>query len=127
LPAYQVLHVLDVRRQFMVQACVVKRNFSLSVAARYRGTDAYLAGIDSFVRGQSTHAGTLNRLLNAGALRPRLAQLCWTQGVAIDHGTSRYANREGCLSTMIDFANLRLLCRTYAARLFYGCYSCRSV
>ncbi len=141
-PAHQALHVLDAQRQAMVQAIVVAHDLPLSVVAPYREADAYLASLDPFVRGQSTHAGTLNLLLNAGALRTRLAQLCWADGMAmvgtsanlslsgsrfsvatvdaaviaacdlvVDHGTSRYANNEGRSSTIIDFANLRLLRR----------------
>jgi tRNA A37 threonylcarbamoyladenosine synthetase subunit TsaC/SUA5/YrdC len=140
LPAHQALHVLDARRQAMVHAIVVEHDLPLSVVASYREGHAYLAGLDPFVLAQSTQAGTLNLLLNAGALRTRLAQLCWAHGVAmtgtsanlslsgsrfsvatvdaaivaacdlvIDHGPSRYENREGKSSTIIDFANLRLL------------------
>jgi tRNA A37 threonylcarbamoyladenosine synthetase subunit TsaC/SUA5/YrdC len=140
LPAHQALHLLDARKQAMVQAIVLEHDLPLSVVAPYRAASPYLAGLDPFVLRQSTHAGTLNLLLNAGALRTRLAQICWEQGVAmvgtsanlslsgsrfsvatvdaaviaacdvvIDHGTSRYENHEGKSSTIIDFANLRLL------------------
>lgn len=140
LPAHAALHVLDARKQAMVHAIVVDHDLPLSVVAPYREASPYLAGLDPFVLQQSTHAGTLNLLLNAGALRTRLAQICWEQGVAmvgtsanlslsgsrfsiatvdagviaacdvvIDHGVSRYENREGRSSTIIDFANLRLL------------------
>ena len=140
LPAHQALHVLDAHKQAMVHAIVVEHNLPLSVVAPYREGHAYLAGLDAFVLAQSTHAGALNLLLNAGTLRTRLAQLCWDHGVAmvgtsanlslsgsrfsvatvdtaivaacdvvIDHGVSRYENRDGKSSTIIDFSNLRLL------------------
>jgi hypothetical protein len=123
-----------------VQAIAVEHDLPLSVVAPYREGHAYLGTLDPFVLGQSTHAGTLNLLLNAGALRTRLAQLCWANGVAmvgtsanrsltgsrfrvetvdaavvaacdlvVDHGVSRYENLNGLSSTIIDFANLKLL------------------
>lgn len=140
LPAHDALHLLDAGKRAMVRAIVMEHDLPLSVVAPYREGHAYLAGLDLFVQRQSTRAGTLNLLLNAGALRTRLAQLCWSAGVAmvgtsanlsltgsrfsvtavdaaivaacdlvIDHGTSRYQNRHGQSSTIIDFANLRLL------------------
>ncbi len=138
--AHQALHVLDTGKQAMVRAIVVEHDLPLSVVAPYREGHAYLSALDPFVLRQSTQAGTLNLLLNAGALRTRLARLCWEAGVAmvgtsanlsltgsrfsvatvdagvvaacdlvIDHGTSRYENRAGKSSTIIDFSNLRLL------------------
>jgi tRNA A37 threonylcarbamoyladenosine synthetase subunit TsaC/SUA5/YrdC len=140
LAAHNALHLLDASKRAMVRAIVAEHYLPLSVVAPFRQGHAYLTGLDPLVLAQSTHAGTLNLLLNAGALRTRLAQLCWAKGVAmvgtsanlslsgsrfsvatvdaailaacdlvIDQGTSRYENREGKSSTIIDFENLRLL------------------
>jgi tRNA A37 threonylcarbamoyladenosine synthetase subunit TsaC/SUA5/YrdC len=83
LAAHEALHVLDADKRAMVRAIVVEHDLPLSVVAPCRKDHPYLAGLDSWVLGQSTQAGTLNLLLNAGALRTRLAQLCWAQGVAM--------------------------------------------
>lgn len=138
--AHEALHVLDAEKLAMVRAITQEHDWPLSVVAPCVIEHAYLAQLDPWVLRQSTHAGTLNLLLNAGALRTRLAQLCWDAGVAmvgtsanvslagarfrvadveheilracdvvIDHGVSRYQNNLGRSSTIIDFANLRLL------------------
>ena len=72
---------------------------SLSVVAPYRATHPYLAGLDPGVLEQSTHAGTINLLLNAGALRTALAQLCWQRGVAMV-GTSANLSLTGSRFTV---------------------------
>jgi len=89
-PAHEALHRLDAAKRAMINAITVEYDWPLSVVAPYRADHPYLAGLDPFVLQQSTTAGTLNLLLNAGALRTCLAQLCWTQAVAMV-GTS--ANR----------------------------------
>lgn len=75
--AHEALHVLDARRRAMVRAITVTHDLPLSAVARYRPDHAYLLKLDLFVLRQSTLGGTLNLLLNAGALRTQLAHLCW--------------------------------------------------
>ena len=93
-PAHQALHVLDADRRAMVQAITITHDLPLSVVAPYRQAHPYLAGLDPFVLGTSTQAGTMNLLLNAGALRTRLAQWCWETGVAMV-GTSANLSLSG--------------------------------
>ena len=81
--AHAALHVLDDMRRAMVHAITVEYDLPLSVVAPYNDQHAYLAGLDPFVRENSTREGTLNLLLNAGPLRTQLAHLCWTHGVAM--------------------------------------------
>lgn len=138
--AHEALHVLDADRRAMVRAITQEHDWPLSVVAPFVSTHPYVAQLDPWVLRQSTHSGTLNLLLNAGALRTRLAELCWTAGVAmvgtsanvslagakfrvaevepeilracdvvIDYGVSRHHNNLGRSSTIIDFANLRLV------------------
>ena len=92
--AHAALHVLDDARREMVHAITVEHDLPLSVVAPYLEQHAYLAGLDPFVLETSTRDGTLNLLLNAGALRTRLAHLCWTQGVAMV-GTSANVSLTG--------------------------------
>lgn len=87
LAAHEALHVLDEHQRAMVRAVTVKHDLPLSVVAPYRTDHPYLTRLDPWVLKQCTHAGTLNLLLNAGALRTELAALCWTHGVAMA-GTS---------------------------------------
>ena len=142
LPAHEALQVLDAGKRAVVRAIAVDHDLPISVVAPYHEEQPYMAGLDPFVLARCTRAGTMNLLLNAGALRTRLAQLCWEQGVAmvgtsanvslagsrfrvedvhdaildicdlvVDYGASRYENREGLSSTIIDFGNMRLLRR----------------
>lgn len=92
--AHQALHALDAEKHAMVRAITIDHNLPLSVVAPYRATHPYLSSLDPFVLGQSTQAGTLNLLLNAGALRTRLARLCWEAGVAMV-GTSANLSLSG--------------------------------
>ncbi len=93
-PTHEALHVLDAGKRAMVQAITVEQDLPLSVVAPYREKHPYLARLDPWVLAQSTQAGTLNLLLNAGALRSSLARLCWEQGVAMV-GTSANLSLSG--------------------------------
>ncbi len=77
LAAHEALHDLDGTRRAMVHAVTVRHNLPVSVVAPLRQDHAYVQRLDEFVRRQSTLDGTLNLLLNAGALRTELARLCW--------------------------------------------------
>ena len=138
--AHEALHVLDAERRAMVHAVTVEHDLPLSVVAPFRPAHPYLTALDPWVLNSSTRAGTLNLLLNAGALRTELARRCWEAGVAltgtsanlsltgsrfsvqsvdpaiiaacdvvIDYGVSRYNNVAGRSSTIVDFAQMRLL------------------
>lgn len=77
LAAHRALHRLDDAARAMVYCVTVTHDLPLSVVAPYRPDHGYLQRLDAFVLRQSTLDGTLNLLLNAGALRTRLAGLCW--------------------------------------------------
>ncbi len=77
IAAHEALHDLDDTRRAMVHAVTVRHDLPLSVVAPFRRDHAYVRRLDDFVRRQSTLDGTLNLLLNAGALRTELARLCW--------------------------------------------------
>lgn len=101
LPAHDALHDLDERKHAMVRAITVKHNLPLSVVAPYRREHPYLQRLDAFVRRQSTRNGTLNLLLNAGALRTCLAQLCWEHNEPMA-GTSANVSLTGSRYTTAD-------------------------
>lgn len=92
--AHEALHALDAEKRAMVRAITIEHDLPLSVVAPYRATHAYFSSLDPFVLRQSTQAGTLNLLLNAGVLRTRLARLCWEAGVAMV-GTSANLSLSG--------------------------------
>jgi len=92
--AHEALQRLDAERRAMVRAITLEHDWPLSVVAPYVADHPYLAALDPFVLRQSTNAGTLNLLLNAGALRTRLAHLCWEAGVAMV-GTSANVSLAG--------------------------------
>ncbi len=85
--AHDTLHVLAAEQRAMVSAITVEHDLPLSVVAPFLPEHPYLAALDPWVLSSSTHEGTLNLLLNAGALRTELARLCWDAGVAMT-GTS---------------------------------------
>jgi tRNA A37 threonylcarbamoyladenosine synthetase subunit TsaC/SUA5/YrdC len=99
LAAHEALHDLVDTRRAMVYSVTVIHKLPLSVVAPYRRDHAYLQRLDEFVRRQSTRDGTLNLLLNAGALRTRLADLCWA-AVQPMVGTSANVSMTGSCYTV---------------------------
>ncbi len=98
LAAHRALHQLSDIARAMVYSVTVTHDLPLSVVAPYRADHPYLQRLDAFVLRQSTLDGTLNLLLNAGALRTRLAGLCWESGIPMA-GTSANVSMTGSLYT----------------------------
>lgn len=101
IAGHEALQVLDADTRAMVRAITQEHDWPLSVVAPYVTEHPYLVQLDPWVLRQSTYAGTLNLLLNAGALRTRLAQLCWDAGVAMV-GTSANVSRAGAKYRVAD-------------------------
>jgi tRNA A37 threonylcarbamoyladenosine synthetase subunit TsaC/SUA5/YrdC len=101
LPAHDALHELSDARRAMIRAVTVAHDLPLSVIAPYRPDHAYLRRLDADVLRQSTRDGTLNLLLNAGALRTGVAQLCWQHNAPMV-GTSANVSMAGSCYTTTD-------------------------
>ena len=94
LPAHDALHDISDAKRAMIRAVTVAHDLPLSVVALYRRDHAYLRELDADVLRQSTRDGTLNLLLNAGALRTCLAELCWKHNAPMV-GTSANVSMAG--------------------------------
>lgn len=78
--AHEEMHVLGDLQRRMVRAITHDHDLPLAVIAPYRRDHPLLARMDSFVFGQAVKGDTLNILLNAGALRTRIADLALADG-----------------------------------------------
>jgi len=93
-PVHEALHVMGEREREMVRRITVGHDLPLAVIAPYRADHPFLRGLAPFVLQNATHDGTLNILLNAGALRSEVADLSWREGVPLV-GSSANASLRG--------------------------------
>ncbi len=136
------LHVLPDETREIARALVEKHNLPFSIVADYRADHPLLDAVEPFVLENSTKGGTVDMLINAGALHNMIARTSAERGMAvfgssanrsltgskyrlqdiepsvraaaalaIDYGTSKYANPEGRSSTIIDFRNFTVIRR----------------
>ncbi len=136
------LHILSAVKQEIAQVLVEKYNLPFSIVADYRQDHPLMRAVEPFVLDSSTKAGTLDILINAGALHNEIARLSVERellvfgssanrsltgskyrlhdieetvrsvaALAIDYGTSKYANPEGLSSTIIDFRDYSVVRR----------------
>ncbi len=110
LPAHDALHDISDARRAMIRAVTVAHDLPLSVVAPFRRDHAYLRELDADVLRQSTRDDTLNLLLNAGALRTRLAELCWKHNAPMV-GTSANRSMAGnCYTTAHMHRGILAIC-----------------
>lgn len=136
------LHILPAATRVIARVLVEKHNLPFSIVADYRQDHPLVGAVEPFVLEHSTKGGTLDMLINAGALHNEIARLSAERRqpvfgssanrsltgskyrlqdiepsvraaatLVIDHGTSKYANREGRSSTIIDFRSFSVLRR----------------
>jgi tRNA A37 threonylcarbamoyladenosine synthetase subunit TsaC/SUA5/YrdC len=136
------LHILPAAKREIARVLVETHNLPFSIVANYRQDHPLMRAVEPFVLEHSTKGGTLDMLINAGALHNEIARLSAERrlpifgssvnrsltgskyrlqdiessvravaALAIDHGTSKYANPEGRSSTIIDFRGFSVLRR----------------
>jgi len=136
------LHILPDETREIARTLVEKHNLPFSIVADYRAGHPLLDAVEPFVLENSTKGGTLDMLINAGALHNAIARTSAERGLAvfgssanrslagskyrlqdiepsvraaaalaIDYGTSKYADAEGRSSTIIDFRNFTVVRR----------------
>ena len=136
----EAIHDLPSDRRDMIRTVIEQEDLPFSVVAPFDARHPFFARVDPFVMRNSTRAGTLDMLLNAGALHTTLARKSWeamkpvfgssantslrgskyalqdiepevlgAADLMVDHGRSRYANPDGCSSTIIDFRDFRVI------------------
>ncbi|MCC7426112.1 MAG: Sua5/YciO/YrdC/YwlC family protein [Alphaproteobacteria bacterium] len=83
LDAHDALHILPESARRMVRAVTVTHDLPMAVIAEYRAEHPFMRAFSPFLLGMATKDGTLNMLLNSGALRERLAGLSWRAGIPL--------------------------------------------
>lgn len=94
LDIHDAVHVLPEARRRMVRRIVVDHDLPLAVIAPYREEHPFLRTLDPFVLANAVKDGTLNLLVNAGALREAVAALSWREQRALV-GSSANASLRG--------------------------------
>lgn len=136
------LHILPPEAREIARVLIEKHNLPFSIVANYRPDHPLMRAVEPFVLENSTKDGTLDMLINAGALHNEMARQSAERGLAvfgssanrsltgskyrledveapvravadlaIDYGTSKYANPEGRSSTIIDFRDFLVVRR----------------
>jgi hypothetical protein len=93
--------VLDARARDIVRAVTVTHNLPLSVIAPFRADHPFLRNLDPFVLEHANMDGTLNLLLNAGALRTAIADISWRERMPLV-GTSANVSMTGSKFRVAD-------------------------
>ncbi len=134
------IQICGERERAVVDCVINKHNLPMSTVAPFRADHPLFAGVAPFVIANSSKAGTLDMLLNAGALHDELVNQALARGmplfgssantslqgskyrledieapvreaadIALDHGTSKYANDEGRSSSIIDLRDFKTI------------------
>jgi tRNA A37 threonylcarbamoyladenosine synthetase subunit TsaC/SUA5/YrdC len=77
------IHRLDEKRHAMVRELVEQEQVPFSVVAPFRADHPLFAAVDPFVMQNSSRAGTLDMLLNAGQFHDGIAEASTARGVAV--------------------------------------------
>ena len=80
---FNEIHITGERERDIVDAVINKHNLPFSVVAPFRQDHPMIAGIDPFVIQNSTKAGTLDMLLNAGDLHNEMTRLSIERQMAV--------------------------------------------
>lgn len=134
------IQICGERERAVVNCIVNEHNLPMSTVAPFRPEHPIFEGVDPFVIGHSSKAGTIDMLLNAGELHDELVSQAYARGmplfgssantslqgskyrledieapvieaadIALDHGTSKYANDEGRSSSIIDLSDFKTI------------------
>jgi tRNA A37 threonylcarbamoyladenosine synthetase subunit TsaC/SUA5/YrdC len=77
------IHTMDERRHEIVREMIEEERMPFSVVAPFRADHELLAAVDPFVIANSSKAGTLDMLLNAGQFHDAIAEASIAQGRAV--------------------------------------------
>ena len=134
------IQICGERERAVVNCIINDHGLPMSTVAPFRADHPLFAGVAPFVIENSSKAGTLDMLLNAGELHEELTSQAYARGVplfgssantslqgskyrledieapvreaadiALDHGTSKYANDEGRSSSIIDLRDFKTI------------------
>jgi tRNA A37 threonylcarbamoyladenosine synthetase subunit TsaC/SUA5/YrdC len=78
---HEAVHDLPEEKRRMIRAIVDDHKLPLSVIAPFRKNDPFMSKLTPFLFDMATRDGTVNFLLNAGALRDEIAAHCWREQV----------------------------------------------
>ena len=80
---FNEIYPLEQRERDVVRAIILDNDLPFSIVAPFRPDVPHLAGLDSFVLETTTKNGTLDMILNAGALHNEMTRLCRERQVAV--------------------------------------------
>ncbi|MBT3628169.1 MAG: hypothetical protein HN527_08735 [Rhodospirillaceae bacterium] len=134
------IQICGERERAVVNCVINEHNLPMSTVASFRPDHPVFEGVDPFVIGHSSKAGTIDMLLNAGEFHNELVCQAYARGmplfgssantslqgskyrledieapgreaadIALDHGTSKYANDEGRSSSIIDLSDFKTI------------------
>ena len=134
------IQVCGERERAVVDCIINKHNLPMSTVAPFRADHPLFADVAPFVIANSSKAGSIDMLLNAGELHEELVSQAKERGkplfgssantslqgskyrlqdielpvrdsadIALDHGTSKYANNEGRSSSIIDLRDFKTI------------------
>ena len=79
----EALHMMPPERHAMVRTLIEEERLPFSVVAPFRADHELLSGVDPFVLRNSSKAGTLDMLLNAGQFHDAIAAESLAQGMPV--------------------------------------------
>lgn len=88
------IHILPDEKRQMIRTIIEQDRLPFSVVASYRAEHEFFAKVDPFVMANSTKAGTLDMLMNAGAFHNELARQAWDAGLPV-FGSSANTSLKG--------------------------------
>ena len=134
------IQVCGERERAVVDCIINRHNLPMSTVAPFRADHPLFADVAPFVIANSSKAGSIDMLLNAGELHEELVSQAKERGmplfgssantslqgskyrlqdielpvrdsadIALDHGTSKYANNEGRSSSIIDLRDFKTI------------------
>lgn len=88
------LHLLPDEKREMIRSVIEQDHLPFSVVAPFNDKHPFLANVDPFVIQNSTKAGTLDMLLNAGSFHDEIARQAWASGKPV-FGSSANSSLKG--------------------------------
>jgi len=95
------LHILPAEKRQMAEVLFHEEKLPFSIVAPFRADHPLLASVDAFVLANSTKAGTLDMLLNAGQFHNAMAAECLRRGM-VAFGSSANVSLTGSRYRIAD-------------------------
>jgi tRNA A37 threonylcarbamoyladenosine synthetase subunit TsaC/SUA5/YrdC len=90
----EAVHILPDRKREMIRAIIEEEKLPFSVVAPFHADHPFLRALDPFTLANSTKAGTIDMLLNAGFFHDEIARQSWAAGKPV-FGSSANTSLKG--------------------------------